>query len=690
MTDRVDRLAVDLGSDISEGDVVETSASIRNASGFASTNATNGLRIHLDTLSGGSFRFVDRMPIKISGWAINPRTSRAVKVRVHIGKRVHEAAAVARDDLPKDIFVDRSQRYGFEVVAKVPFGIHRLKVEFVDSDGSSVSEPALIFIRTELRFFGRHRESRRHRARVEKFFRAAELEEIRRHIATMLIKPTFSVVIDARRSKKWLDATLRSVEGQLYRNLDAHLLTGSDDVAVPVTQHLHISRLQANDIGKLKGDFVIFIDSGTTLDRYATYEFANAINASPDLDLIYGDESWGEGRRNEPFIKPDWSPDYLETFNYIGSCACFRLSLARQCFKTGNAYDFVLRFTELTSKIFHVRKVLCSHRVSRAAVVEDAESNRRALGERLIRTGRVGNVSARKSVIAGHHYPYKLTLQEQPLVSIVIPTAAKIIEDKGRTIDLIKNCVMQIQEKSSYKNTEIIIVDNDDLDLERAHEIRTLRDCEFITYGHPKINIARKLNLGASIASGEFLLLLNDDIELINADWIERMLEHFEKPHVGVVGAKLLYSNQTVQHVGVALARGNPDHVKRFSEPGDEGYFFSSVGPRNFLAVTGACMMTRRCTYEEVGGYTEDLAISFNDVDYCLKVGRLGLFTVCAPQAKLYHLESRSRKAFLDPNEWLFFHTQWADTITIDPFYNELGLTINPPTFEPAFNKRYF
>ncbi|CCB65052.1 glycosyltransferase [Hyphomicrobium sp. MC1] len=670
--------------------MVETTASIQNVSGFAAAKAANGLRIHLDPLSDKRFRFVDRMPIKISGWAIDPRTSSAVKVRVHIGKRVHEAAAVARDDLPKDIVVDKSQKYGFEVVAKVPFGIHRLKVEFVDSAGRSVFEPSLLFIRTELKFLSKYRVSRRHRARVEEFFRDAELEEIRRHIAIMLVRPVFSIVVDARRSAKGLDATLRSLKEQLYQNLEVNLLTAADDNAVAETQGLHIKRLKTNDLEKLKGDFVIFIDSGTVLDRYATYEFASAINASPDLDLIYADESWGRGRRSESFIKPDWSPDYLETFNYIGSCACFRLSLARQCFKSGNAYHFVLRFTELTSKILHIPKILCSHKFSRAATTEDTEANRRALGDRFTRTKRGGVVSVQKSEKGGHYYTHKLTLQRQPLVSIVIPTAAKIIEDEGRRIDLIKNCVGQIRQKSTYKNIELIIVDNDDLSSERAAEIRELEECRFITYRKPKINIASKLNLGASIARGEFLLLLNDDIELINPDWIERMLEHFEKPHVGVVGAKLLYSNRTVQHVGVVLARGNPDHVSRFSKRTDEGYFFSAVAARNFLAVTGACMMTRRSVYESVGGYTEDLAISFNDVDYCLKVGKLGLFSVCAPQAELYHLESRSRKAVLNPDEWLYFHTQWADTITIDPFYNEFGLAINPPTFVPASNKRFF
>jgi GT2 family glycosyltransferase len=165
------------------------------------------------------------------------------------------------------------------------------------------------------------------------------------------------------------------------------------------------------------------------------------------------------------------------------------------------------------------------------------------------------------------------------------------------------------------------------------------------------------------------------------------MLEHFEKPHVGVVGARLLYPDLTTQHVGVVLNTNNPDHVRRSVNRNDQGYFFSTCGPRNYHAVTGAVMMTPAELYREVGGYTEALAVCFNDVDYCLKVGERGYSVVYAPKAELIHFESQSRGAELDLSELAYFKRRWAANAT-DSYYNELNMTVAPPTFEVRHNAR--
>ena len=188
------------------------------------------------------------------------------------------------------------------------------------------------------------------------------------------------------------------------------------------------------------------------------------------------------------------------------------------------------------------------------------------------------------------------------------------------------------------------MVDNGDFDRRRIAHIDSV-PLKFATFSEPEFNIARKLNIGAAIARGPILLLMNDDIEPLAPNWIERLLEHFEKPHVGVVGAKLLYSDLKVQHAGVAVNACNPDHVRRGAQRTDQGYFFSTCGVRNYCAVTGAVMMTRAALYREVGGYTESLAISFNDVDYCLKVAERGYTVVYAPKAEIVHFESKSRGA---------------------------------------------
>jgi GT2 family glycosyltransferase len=232
-----------------------------------------------------------------------------------------------------------------------------------------------------------------------------------------------------------------------------------------------------------------------------------------------------------------------------------------------------------------------------------------------------------------------------------------------------------------------VIIDNGDFDRSRlAHA--GLSRFKFGSFLEPDFNVAKKINLGATLASGSMYLLLNDDIEPLVDNWIERMLEHFEKPHVGVVGAKLVYPDHTTQHVGVVLNANNADHVRRSVPRDDPGYFFSTCGVRNFHAVTGAVMMTPAARFREVGGYTEALAISFNDVDYCLKLGERGYMAVYAPKAELIHYESQSREARLDWSEYAYFHRRWA-ILTKDAFYNEDCLTVAPPTFEVRYNERY-
>ncbi len=273
-------------------------------------------------------------------------------------------------------------------------------------------------------------------------------------------------------------------------------------------------------------------------------------------------------------------------------------------------------------------------------------------------------------------------------MSVIIPTAGRRVNVGNRSIDLLVNCLETIGSRSTYKNLEFIIVDNGDLN---STQRACLKDygAKCITFRERKFNISKKLNLGASIATGELFLLLNDDIEPLNSDWIERLVEQFEKQHVGVVGAKLLYSDETLQHVGVVLNGSNPDHVRRLRPRDDLGYYFSTAAVRNFTAVTGACMMTRASNYKAIGGYSKSLAISFNDVDFCLSTIDRGLTVVYAPRAELIHYKSQSRVPELDLDELRFFYRRWS-RIVFDPFYNEAELTVAPPTFEVKHNPRTF
>lgn len=538
--------------------------------------------------------------------------------------------------------------------------------------------------------FARGRKSIRYErwVEIEREFWHQQRSEIVRHIDTMPDHPTFSLVIDAHKSMD-LVATIRTIRQQLYPAAhifvlpppgDAHL--GATNDATPIT---------IESLPGLTGDYVVFVQSGDQLSDRALYEFASTLNATPDTDLIYADEDRidSRGRRSRPFFKPDWSPDYLETFNYIGYPACFRLSTAKECFGSANYYDFVLRFTERTARISHLPKVLAhrSIRSDRDAIENESSLNAEigALQGRLTRTGRTGTVMRGKH--ASGYYDITLQSISKPLVSIIIPTAGKIVSVKGRTTDLVINCVTQIRKRTTYKNFEIVIVHNGDLaDVQRA----TLQElgCKLVAYSEKSFNVSKKLNLGAAHASGELFLLLNDDIEPITPDWIERMREHFEKPHVGVVGAKLLYPDDTLQHVGVVHNSGNPIQVRRLYPRNDPGYFFSTCGTRNFAAVTGACMMTPSSLYRQIGGYTEDLAVNYNDIDYCMKARAAGRYTLNTPRAELYHFESQSRDVLGVSTETLLYQRKWAREIVCDPFYNERFLSVSRPTFEPRVNPR--
>ena len=516
-----------------------------------------------------------------------------------------------------------------------------------------------------------------------------ELPEIRRHLEVMLHKPVFTIVLDARQTLDGWKHTLKSLSSQIYPHYELRTLANADTTLPPGLQRAARPLLDLS-LADVTGDFIVFIEIGQILSRNALYEFANAVNQHPDVDLIYGDQDHlnATGERCDPFYKPDWSPDYLETFNYLAFPTCFRTAVARGCFDDASVYGLVLQLTERSTKIWHVTKIL-GHAPKRT-MDEDAQrvaaaNDIIALQGRLSRTGRRGAV--REHELHRGCYEIRLNLNREPLVSIIIPTAGMIVNVENREIDLIANIIDQIRNKSTYKNIEIVVVDNGDLS---PRQLVMLADqgCKRVTYTEPVFNIPKKLRLGALIAKGELFLLMNDDIEVIAPDWIERMVEHFEKPHVGVVGAKLLYFDGRTQHVGVVHNYGNPDHVRCLFARDEAGYHFSTCGVRNFLAVTGAVMMTRSQVFREVGGYSEELAISFNDADYCMKVHEKGLRVVYAPGAELTHMESQSRVASADKNEVEWYHRRWAPRLTLDPYYNEQFLSVARPTFVPHVNQR--
>jgi GT2 family glycosyltransferase len=259
------------------------------------------------------------------------------------------------------------------------------------------------------------------------------------------------------------------------------------------------------------------------------------------------------------------------------------------------------------------------------------------------------------------------------LVSIIIPT-----RDKTK---LLETCIRSIEQKTDYPNYEIIIVDNGSV------EARTLeyfkRTPHRVLSFNQKFNYSRINNFGAQHARGKYLLFLNNDTEVISGEWISAMVEYAQQDPIGIVGAKLLYRNRTIQHVGVVLGLGGvAGHAfSRFPERTSQ-YFGLNNCIRNYSAVTGACMMIRKEVFDRVGGFDERLAVAFNDVDLCLRVRDRGWRIVWTPYATLYHYESASRGFTLDPAEIRFMQERWGQALLQDPFYNP-NLTTRRTDFSP-------
>lgn len=609
------------------------------------------------------------------------------------GKRVFSALPVARPDIQQAYASTCAlpESVGFTIPLQPSRGLRRLLIEVFIKGSGWVPVYCLWTWRTPRIFGGRRRQlislprvSHHDVVMQAEARHREELPEIDRHIGVMQIRPRFSVLIDLRRSAAGLPQTLDSLGAQTYPLHEIRLLGSGESLSTGTTE------LPGGDPADLTGDFVIVLRPGEIIAERTLYEFASEVNRDPQCDVLYADEDVidAAGRHAQPFYKPGWSPDYLELFCYLGFPVAVRAKLLRQVFAGWDAYDLLLRVTETTNHITHLPQVLghAQGNSSPAAVGPQPEQDVAALQGRLERTGRSGSVTP--NAVSPGCFTIHPQLPFRPSVSVIIPTAGKVVaQEDGRQLDLVVNIVRQLRAQTAYAPLEIIVVDNGDLSAKQRATLDN-HQCRRVAYDGGVVNVAQKLNIGAAAASCDLLLLLNDDIEVLEPSWLDRMVAHFQKPHMGILGAKLLYPDGRIQHIGVVLNRGHPEHVRRFFPGDDPGYYHSGCGPRNFLAVTGAVMMVRRDTFVRVGGYSEDLAVNFNDIDFCLKVRAIGLEVACDASIALVHMESKSRPPEIDTSEGELFSLRWAESLTCDPFYNELRLTIMPPTFIPCVNGR--
>jgi GT2 family glycosyltransferase len=445
------------------------------------------------------------------------------------------------------------------------------------------------------------------------------------------------------------------------------------------------------------GDYVTFLDHDDTLAPFALYEIVRAINCYPDADFLYADEDVmnATGARVSPHFKPAWSPDLLRSYNYITHPIVLHRSLLeavggfRPEFDGSQDYELTLRASERARRLVHIPQVLYHWRAHPDSVAGNPDAKpyayvaaRRALAEHLVRCGIEG------TVVDGHAqsvYRVRYDLQRQPLVSIIIPSRDKCAA--------LRRCLESVW-RSRYTTYEVVIVENGSREKCTRSYYRELakRANVHVERFDREFNFAEAINFGVEQAQGEILLLLNNDTEALNDDWLEQMLAHALRPEVGAVGAKLYYPDGRIQHAGVIIGMGGvAGHAHALAGGHDFGYLYRLIATQNLSAVTAACLMTRRDVFAKVHGMDVRYQLAYNDVDYCLKVRERGYLVVWTPYAELVHSESLTRGLEDTPEKYARWRKEadllarkWSKVLEKgDPFFSP-NLDIQSPFFTPC------
>ena len=531
-------------------------------------------------------------------------------------------------------------------------------------------------------------------------------------------RPKISFVVPLYKTpEKYLRRLTESFQEQTYSNWELCFSDGSGaqspltellkeltakDNRIKYVSHeepLQISENTNSAIEIATGDFIAFADHDDELTPNALFECVKAINEKPQTLVIYTDEdkmSMDGHKFFQPHFKPDYNPDLLCTVNYI--CHLFVVSRKviekvgglRSEFDGAQDYDFVLRCVEAVKdeEICHIPKILYHWRCHEDSTAENPESKlyafeagRRAVQAHYERTG------IHAEVFKGEYlglYRTKFIRDHDPLISIIIPNKDHI--------DDLKRCMESIEQKSTYKNYEYIIVENNSTDsatFEYYKKLEAENPKVRMVYWDGVFNYSAINNYGASFAKGEYLLLLNNDTEIINPDCLEELLGYCMRKDVGAVGARLYYEDDTIQHAGVVIGFGGiAGHCFVQQKRGTTGYCHRIICAQDYSAVTAACMMVKKSAFDAVGGLSEELAVAFNDIDFCMKLRKAEYLIVYNPYAELYHYESKSRGLEDTPEkvarfnkEIATFEKKWPEILENgDPYYNP-NLTLKSQDF---------
>lgn len=677
--------------------------------------------------------FVKNGKIFATGWAVSSVTENEIEITVTDEKKTPVDVIVtwaARPDVGLAKYGDPKAGH-VGIFLEIPFhGQHLVTVYFKEKNaqGNVISEqslplnPALIAARKFLK------ESKAQYVSTKKsliwlkkkltgneyadydtwlrIMRVSRQELFAQRKTKFSYAPKFSVVVPLYHTPaKFLKDLVRSMMYQSYANWELCLVNASpEDVHLTSLlenwamrdKRIRVIRLEKNlgiaqntnaGIAASTGEFIAFLDHDDFLEPDALFCYADALNKDKTIDVFYSDEDKTDEYAAHyfyPHFKSDFNIDLLHANNYMCHFLAVRKSLVdtvgglNEKFDGAQDYDFVLRLTENTKKIYHCPRILYHWRCSNQSTAANQGNKMYAIhaGKAALNAHykRIGwNARAQEGAVDGW-YQTKFTLKEEPLVSILIP-------NKDHTDDL-DVCLNSFFERADYQNYEFIIIENNSVLPETFayyEKIEKEHDNVKVVYWEAGFNYSAINNFGFKFAKGDYIMLLNNDVELITPDIFQSMLGFCMRPEVGIVGAKLLYNDHTVQHAGVLVGAGGlADHVFKGIHEDDPGYMGRAISSQDVSAVTAACLLVKRSVYEEVGGLEDEFQVAFNDVDFCLKVRKAGYLIVYDADVKLFHYESKSRgmedttERFIRfGNEMMLLNSKWDILSTfVDPYYN--------------------
>lgn len=677
--------------------------------------------------------FVKNGKIFATGWAVSSVTENEIEITVTDEKKEPVDAIVtwaARPDVGLAKYGDPKAGH-VGIFLEIPFrGQHLVTVHFKEKNaqGNVITEqslplnPALIAARKFLKeskaqyvstkkslIWLKKKLTRKEYADYDtwlRIMRVSRQELFAQRKTKFSYAPKFSVVVPLYHTPaKFLKDLVRSMMYQSYANWELCLVNASpEDVHLTSLlenwamrdKRIRVIRLEKNlgiaqntnaGIAASTGEFIAFLDHDDFLEPDALFCYADALNKDKTIDVFYSDEDKTDEYAAHyfyPHFKSDFNIDLLHANNYMCHFLAVRKSLVdtvgglNEKFDGAQDYDFVLRLTENTKKIYHCPRILYHWRCSNQSTAANQGNKMYAIhaGKAALNAHykRIGwNARAQEGAVDGW-YQTKFTLKEEPLVSILIP-------NKDHTDDL-DVCLNSFFERADYQNYEFIIIENNSVLPETFtyyEKIEKEHDNVKVVYWEAGFNYSAINNFGFKFAKGDYIMLLNNDVELITPDIFQSMLGFCMRPEVGIVGAKLLYNDHTVQHAGVLVGAGGlADHVFKGIHEDDPGYMGRAISSQDVSAVTAACLLVKRSVYEEVGGLEDEFQVAFNDVDFCLKVRKAGYLIVYDADVKLFHYESKSRgmedttERFIRfGNEMMLLNSKWDILSTfIDPYYN--------------------